>query len=198
MKTCFKCGACKPLVEFYKHPKMVDGHLGKCKCCTKADVKKNETRYDLTEKGVVRVIYKTQKRSNVLRGFGVMPYSKQDLSQWLYNSGFKSLYDKWVACGYKSGDKPSVDRIDDFQGYSFENIKLSTWGKNREHQHSDIRAGAGTSGGRCKAVDKSDSDGNLIATYVSRSAAARESGYSIDRQLKTGIKCRNDFFWSYL
>ena len=38
MKTCFKCGRCLPLGDFYKHPAMADGHLGKCKVCTIADV----------------------------------------------------------------------------------------------------------------------------------------------------------------
>lgn len=41
MKTCFKCGIRKELSEFYAHPRMGDGLLGKCKECTKADVVQN-------------------------------------------------------------------------------------------------------------------------------------------------------------
>lgn len=48
MKKCFKCGIEKDLTEFYVHKKMADGHLGKCKTCTKSDVRQH--RVDNPEK----------------------------------------------------------------------------------------------------------------------------------------------------
>ena len=37
-KVCFRCSCEKPLEEFYAHPGMADGRLGKCKACARADV----------------------------------------------------------------------------------------------------------------------------------------------------------------
>src|SRR5438128_11621047 len=40
-KTCFKCGITQTLDNFYKHSRMSDGHIGKCKTCNKKDVQEN-------------------------------------------------------------------------------------------------------------------------------------------------------------
>lgn len=48
-KVCFKCDKDKPLTEYYKHKQMGDGHLNKCKDCTKKDTKE---RLDFNLKNV--------------------------------------------------------------------------------------------------------------------------------------------------
>lgn len=60
-KRCFKCQIFKLISEFYTHPRMTDGHLGKCKTCTKKDV---STREDRLRKDPTWVINK-RKRSRI-------------------------------------------------------------------------------------------------------------------------------------
>jgi hypothetical protein len=42
-KKCFKCCRILPINNFYKHKKMLDGHLNKCIECTKNDVRNRES-----------------------------------------------------------------------------------------------------------------------------------------------------------
>lgn len=41
MKNCTACGRTKPIIDFYKHPQMADGHWNQCKECVKARVRKH-------------------------------------------------------------------------------------------------------------------------------------------------------------
>lgn len=194
MKKCKDCGIEKDFDMFY-------GVQNECKECTKIRVRRNSERvgnsYDFSEKGVFRVIYKTQKRHQKLRGHGEMPYTKLELIDWCKGNGFDALFNRWVESGHDTNLKPSVDRIDDFKGYSFDNIKLGTWRDNRDHQMRDIREGKGTGGKRCKALLKLDSNMRVVCEYVSYSSASRDMGYSLEHQIKRGVKCRNGFYWKY-
>ncbi|HEY7866885.1 MAG TPA: hypothetical protein VIC51_12890 [Psychromonas sp.] len=194
MKVCKECNINKSIDLFY-------GLQGECKECTKLRVKKNSDRvgtgYDFSEKGIVRVMYKTQKRNNKLRGFGVMEYTKKEFSEWLYKNNFKMIFDNWVLSGNVKDMKPSADRLDDFVGYKLSNLRLCTWLDNKEHQYRDIRNGEGTGGKRCKSLLKLNDDSCVICEYVSYSSAQRDVGHSLEYAIKKGIKCKSGFYWKY-
>ena len=191
MKRCFKCLKEKELSLFYKHKQMAQGVIGKCKECAKKDVKRNPKKeeYGKTEKGVIRVIYKSQKANSNRRNHPLPEYTKEQLKEFLYNNGFKNLFDKWVKSDYIKDKKPSVDRIDDFKPYSLDNIRLITWKENRHNQYNDIFSAKGTSGLRCFSVNQYDINFKFISNFVSFSSAERSIGLSrgsISASIKRG------------
>ena len=85
MKACFKCNIEKPLTDFYKHRQMGDGHLNKCKDCTKNDVHKHRNdniekvrAYDRNRPNKAERIKKQLAYSNTERGKEVRFISTRD------------------------------------------------------------------------------------------------------------------------
>ena len=201
-KICSECLSLRSLDEYYRHAGNAGGLLNKCKECVKSKVKKNQAHvgsgYDRTLKGLIRVLYKTQKKHQRKRGHGDIPYTKEELREWLMKSGIEVMYKAWVDSEYDTLKRPSPDRLDSLKGYSLDNLRLVTWGENRARQTEDIKAGLGSGGARCKPVGQHDITGKLIKTYVSASEAARSRGETIKHLIKTGNACKNGFYWKYI
>lgn len=71
MKVCFRCKLSISESEFYAHPSMSDGLLGKCKACTKKDV---SSRYKITR--IQRHLYEKKRCKDTRRKYLVSEYQK--------------------------------------------------------------------------------------------------------------------------
>ena len=69
MKKCFKCNAVKDRTEFYRHPQMADGLLGKCKECTKSDVANWYARTRNDRAAYERIRFQDQGRKESIRAY---------------------------------------------------------------------------------------------------------------------------------
>lgn len=174
-KKCSGCLEYKDVTEFHKHYGNKDGLSYKCKVCRS----KQNKDYYLTFNGMVSDIYNTQLYNCKKRGHKPPEYSKEELSNWLIaQPKFEELNSNWIGSGYKKDLKPSIDRIDDYKTYSFNNIRLVTWRDNNLKGNYDRRNGVNNKVN--KAVNKYDINNNLIKEYHSIREASRDSG--VNRQ----------------
>lgn len=89
-KICFKCSTLKDLSEYYKHKEMKDGHLNKCKSCTKLDAIKVYKNITSTEGGIEkeRIRHKEKyKRLNYKEKQKIWDENKP----WKNSSKYKNL-----------------------------------------------------------------------------------------------------------
>lgn len=99
-----------------------------------------QEKFKRTKKGLVSTIYTHQVDHSKRRGHNLPTYTRQELYEWVINNGcFNELYYNWVDSGYVKLLLPSVDRIKDDLGYSFNNIQLTTWEENHIKGYSDKR-----------------------------------------------------------
>jgi len=127
MKICSKCSELKELSEFTKV-------RAECKVC----INKRSKSYFRTKGGLITRIYSNQISSSKTRKYSPPSYVKQELKDWLLSQEiFHELYYNWKASGYEKLLAPSCNRINDYKGYSLDNIELITWEENNIKYYSD-------------------------------------------------------------
>ncbi len=108
-KKCFKCNVEKDLSEFYKHARMEDGHLGKCKECAKKDAleyrEKNIEKirqYDRDRSKLPHRIIANKLRTKWFRKHNPLKYATHILLSNAVRSGKVKKPNKCQKCGAKS------------------------------------------------------------------------------------------------
>ncbi len=169
-KICTNCNIEKELSEFSKHKKCKYGVRSECKICFNARSK----TYRRTKKGLIFTIYYNQCLNSIERGHPLPTYSKQELKDWLFSQKkFHILYDNWKRLDFQKMYSPSVDRKDDYIGYTINNIQITTWEANDQKGKSDRINGINNK--NSKDVIQYTKKGEFMKEYCSIRQASRET-----------------------
>lgn len=194
-KICTGCGEEKKLEFFPVNNNKSDKLDIYCRKC--ANLK--SLQYSRSKLGVVSKLFSSQKQRSKLNNWPEPTYTKQQLHSWLFlQPKFESLYNGWVSSGYLRDMSISVDRIDDYKGYSLVNIQLVTFKHNRLKGSKDIKTGKNTK--LSKGVSQYTLKGNHLTNYTSIRSAMRCTGI---RDTTIGKCCRGllghagGYIWRY-
>lgn len=135
-KLCKKCNIIKPLEEFTKRKDGADGYRYECLLCNKQKV----VNFQKSKLGLSGCIYHDQVRHSKTRKHDKPQYSLKEFREWLFNQeNFDDLYSNWIKSDFEKDKRPSVDRLNNLEGYSFNNIQLITWKENNEKEYNRRR-----------------------------------------------------------
>jgi len=180
-KKCSKCGDFKKLNDFYNDKDQASGLRPECKECNKLR--------DRTKEGRLKQIFNAQKSHRNYKKLSLPEYTLGEFVEWgLNQSKYNEIHNNWVVSGYKKELSPSVDRIKNELGYSFNNIQLVTWKHNFKKSNIDIREGRLVTinlwYGGIKPIIGNNIDTGEVKKFISVSDAKRKL------QLQSGNICK--------
>ena len=114
--------------------------------------------------------YQRSKRFDYELGYSARQLTKYLLGLTLYHT----LYAAWEQANYDKWLIPSIDRIDNYKGYTFDNINLMTWRQNKDKFHSDRKNGISPKA--VQPVAQVTKEGNILSVYHSSREAERKTG----------------------
>lgn len=117
-KTCFKCSLPKALTEFYRHPGMADGHLNKCKACTRIDSRTNKASrpeyYRAYDNMRAQLPHRKAKNRTVTAAWRVQHPDRRAAQVALGNAARDGKVIAWPVCAVPDCDKRPVAHHPDY------------------------------------------------------------------------------------
>jgi hypothetical protein len=233
-KKCKTCQVNKLLTEFYIRKGTNDTikYSGECKECTRKRSKQNHEKIKKlddfiskkkayakqyrqdnkrTVNGWYTKTYSRMTRDNKRKFNLSLPFSKDEFIKWIqenYKDKFKKLFQDYVDSECNKYLNPSIDRIDDYKSYTFDNMQLITWKEN------DVK---GTNGVKnkvsCAEVGKKycsktvmqyDTENNLLMLFSSTHEAERVTGIDSSliakacrKYIEGGTGYAKGYIWHY-
>ena len=196
LKECSVCKQVKELKEFTTNNRNPDGKASHCKVC------KAKMAYEQrgSIEGVVTEMYSSQRACSKKRDMAMPTYTKVELKDWLLaQPSFKILYDGWIKSGRDVKLKPSVDRLDDYLGYTMQNIQLVSWETNNLKGYANRLIGKNNKVSigviQCSLL------GEEIKEYHSIAEASRQTGADgthIANVAKGREKTAGGYIWKFI
>lgn len=145
-------------------------------------------KYRLEHKGDINFwftkSYGRLKRDNKNKFNLLLPFSKDEFKEWIssnYKCELEKMLKDYKESNYKKDLCPSIDRIDDYKSYTFDNMQLITWKENNDKGRISLKNKKQCSEMAkrvwSKKVIQKDLDGNVIATFNSTHDVERLLGY---------------------
>lgn len=204
MKLCPKCGNEKSKSDFPRDARNEDGLRRYCKSCAY----EMTIKWNRSKEGVITRLWHKHNQRSKQRGMPPPDYDREWLRDYIMNHpDFDDIYNGYVASGYDVMMSPSIDRLNDYIGYTKDNIRLVTFaenmdhaweaGRNREHENTGWAKGAC---GDHRPVVQFTMSGVYLNEFISVSEACRQTG-SKDSKVSHACsgkrKSHNGFQWMY-
>ena len=170
-------------------------------------IKKYRQENKRTEQGRLTKTYSRIKRDQSNKFNEFLSFSKGDLWDWIqsnYQEKFSLLFKNYVDSDCNRYLNPSIDRIDDYKGYTFDNMQLITWHENNIKGRNSVKNKEQCSEMAKKTWSKKvyqcTIDGEIINEYTSTREASRHldiDSSAISKCCRNGIKSYKNIVWRY-
>lgn len=129
MKQCFKCKEIKPFDDFYKHSKMPDGIVNKCKVCNKKDVLENYKNNRLDPNFIIKERKRGREKHQRL-------YSGKIINDYKHQLIWRTKYPEKIKAKNKSQRmlKPFEGAEKHHWSYNQEHYKDILWLSSKDHK----------------------------------------------------------------